>query len=141
MVGSLAVLPFSKCLCAVFGEDPVWGLTGHARRGQKGFLHFLLLKSQTLVRGRRRRFGFTGVFCPAAKPSRSLKRCFVHRLLLYFHRLSLCARPRCTPCTCCLQTSLKSGSDAWLPQPKSRFSTHASSVRRRLIVWLQVFPR
>lgn len=72
--------------------------------------------------------------------SRPLRRCFVHLLLLYFHRLSLCARSRCTPCMCRMHTSLKSGSDVWLSQSKSRFSTHSSSLWRRLIVGLQLVP-
>lgn len=41
MVGSLPLLPFSKCLCAAFGQDLVWGQEGHTHRGQKEFLHFL----------------------------------------------------------------------------------------------------
>lgn len=38
MVGSLALLAFSKCLCAVFGEEPVWEQEGCTRRGHKEFL-------------------------------------------------------------------------------------------------------
>lgn len=120
MVGSLPLLPFSKCLCAAFGEDLVWGQEGRARRGQKELLHFLLVCSS--IPKRRRRFTALSrfaadVFCPAAStfPAAFCSFCF------FIH---LCTWPRWMPCTWCMHTCLKSGSDVGLPQSKKKQIFH-----------------